>query len=56
MSEVKVESHNVGPTFSRLTSLSFHVNRASRAAETCGLGGLVRLEPKLMGAIKSGRN
>ena len=28
----------------------------SRAAETCGLHGLVRLEPKLMGAIKSGRN
>ena len=27
--EVKVESRNVGPTFSRLTSLSFHVNRAS---------------------------
>ena len=27
-----------------------------RAAETCGLHGLVRLEPKLMGAIKSGRN
>ena len=29
MGEVKVESHNMGPTFSRLTSLSFHVNRAS---------------------------
>ena len=28
----------------------------ARAAETCGLHGLVRLEPKLMGAIKSGRN
>ena len=28
ISEVKVESHNVGPTFSRLTSLSFRVNRA----------------------------
>ena len=28
MGEVKVESHNMGPTFSRLTSLSFHVNRA----------------------------
>ena len=27
--EVKVESHNVGPTFSRLTSLSFPVNRHS---------------------------
>ena len=29
ISEVKVESHNVGPSFSRLTSLLFHVNRAS---------------------------
>ena len=29
MGEVKAESHNMGPTFSRLTSLSFHVNRAS---------------------------
>ena len=29
MGEVKVESHNMGPTFSRLTSLSFHVDRAS---------------------------
>ena len=29
MGEVKVESHNMSPTFSRLTSLSFHVNRAS---------------------------
>ena len=29
ISEVKVESRNVGPTFSPLTSLSFHVNRAS---------------------------
>ena len=28
MGEVKVESH-MGPTFSRLASLSFHVNRAS---------------------------
>ena len=27
MGEVKVESHNMGPTFSRLTSLSFHVDR-----------------------------
>ena len=27
-----------------------------RAAETCGLHGLFRLEPKLMGEIKSGRN
>ena len=31
ISEVKVESHNVGPTFSRLTSISFHVNRASHS-------------------------
>ena len=31
ISELKVESHNVGPTFSRLTSLSFHVNRASHS-------------------------
>ena len=31
ISEVKVESHNVGPTFSRLTTISFHVNRASHS-------------------------
>ena len=31
MGEVKVESHDMGPTFSRLTSLSFHVNRASHS-------------------------
>ena len=31
MGEVKVESHNMGPTLSRLTSLSFHVNLASRS-------------------------
>ena len=31
MGEVKVESHNMAPTFSRLTSLSFHVDRASRS-------------------------
>ena len=31
MCEVKVESHNMGPTFSQLTSLSFHVNRASHS-------------------------
>ena len=31
ISEVKVESHNEGTTFSRLTSLSFHVNRASHS-------------------------
>ena len=31
ISEVKVESHNVGPTFSRLTSISFDVNRASHS-------------------------
>ena len=30
--------------------------QSGRAAETCGLQGLVRLEPKLMGAIKSGWN
>ena len=29
MSEVKVENHNMGPTFNWLTSLSFHVNWAS---------------------------
>ena len=28
MGEVKVESHNMGPTFNWLTSLSFHVNWA----------------------------
>ena len=31
MGEVKVESHNMGPTFYRLTSLSFHVNRPSHS-------------------------
>ena len=31
ISEVKVESHNEGTTFSGLTSLSFHVNRASHS-------------------------
>ena len=31
MGEVKVWSHNMGPTFSQLTSLSFHVNRASNS-------------------------
>ena len=31
ISEVKVESHHVGTTFSRLTSLSFHVNPASHS-------------------------
>ena len=31
MSEVKVESHNMGPTFSQLTFLSFHVNWASHS-------------------------
>ena len=31
MGEVKVESHNMTPTFSRFTSLSFHVDRASHS-------------------------
>ena len=31
MGEVKVESHNMGPTFNRLTSLSFHVDQASQS-------------------------
>ena len=31
MGEVTVQSHNVGLTFYRLTSLLFHVNRASRS-------------------------
>ena len=31
MGEVKVESHNMGPTFNRLTSLSFHVDQASHS-------------------------
>ena len=31
ISEVKVESHNICPTFSQLTPLSFHVNRASNS-------------------------
>ena len=29
--KVKVENHNVGPTFSRLTFISFRVNRASHS-------------------------
>ena len=31
MGKVKVESHNKGPTFSQLTSLSFHVYRGSHS-------------------------
>ena len=31
MKEVNIESHNMGPTFNRLTSLSFHVNRPSHS-------------------------
>ena len=31
MEEVNIESHNMGPTFYRLTSLSFHVNRPSHS-------------------------
>ena len=31
MGEVKVESQSMGPTFSRLTSFSFHVDRASHS-------------------------
>ena len=31
MGEGNVESHNMGPTFDRLTSLSFHVNRPSHS-------------------------
>ena len=31
MGEVKIESHNMGAIFSRLTSLSFHVNWASHS-------------------------
>ena len=31
MGKVKVGSHNIVPTFSRLTSLSFHANRASHS-------------------------
>ena len=34
MGEVNVESHNKGPTFYRLTSLSFHVNRPSHSCDT----------------------
>ena len=34
MSERKVESHNMGPTFYRLTSLSSHVNRPSHSWDT----------------------
>ena len=31
MEEVNIESHNMGPTFYRLTSLSFHVNQPSHS-------------------------
>ena len=31
MGEVKVESHNMGPTFNLLTSLTFHVDQASHS-------------------------
>ena len=31
MEEVNIESHNMGPTFYRLASLSFHVNRESHS-------------------------
>ena len=34
MGEVNVESHNMGPTFYRLTSLSFHVNWPSHSWDT----------------------
>ena len=34
MGEGKVESHNMGPTFYRLTSLSSHVNRPSHSWDT----------------------
>ena len=34
MDEVNFESHNMGPTFYRLTSLSFHVNRPSHSWDT----------------------
>ena len=34
MGQVNVESDNMGPTFYRLTSLSFHVNRPSHSWDT----------------------
>ena len=34
MGEVNVESHNMGPTFYRFTSLSFHVNQPSHYWDT----------------------
>ena len=34
MDEVDIESHNMGPTFYWLTSLSFHVNRPSHSWDT----------------------
>ena len=34
MEEVNIESHNMGPTFCRLKSLSFHVNRPSHSWDT----------------------
>ena len=37
MGEVKVEIHNMGPTFSRLISLSLHVNRPSHSSDTAFL-------------------
>ena len=33
MEEVNIESHNMGPTFYRVTSLSFHVNRPSHSKD-----------------------
>ena len=34
MGEVNVESHNMGPTFYRLLSISFHINRQSHSWDT----------------------
>ena len=47
MSEVNIESHNMGPSFYRLTSLLFHVNRLSHSwdeRERLSLSAFLRTE------------
>ena len=55
--ELYLEQNDIG--FITVAICGGYINKYPgliRAAETCGLHGLVRWEPKLMGAIKSGRN
>ena len=42
--EVKVESHNMGPTFYRLTSLSFQVNRPSHSWDTFQTNFILKIQ------------